>query len=133
MKKILISLKIALLVCCMQPVLLNAQETEPDTRTYEWKRAKHNKWPGVADKQTYWSKFGIGGELWTSADGKNWQKDGDGMWSDKEAVFYKFDGDKLMASRDGGTTWTESIDWKWHAIDGKWYKVDKERNVWVSK
>ncbi|MES2779213.1 MAG: hypothetical protein V4651_04860 [Bacteroidota bacterium] len=126
-------LKIFLVMCCIQPLLLMAQETTIDTHKYVWKKARNNSWPGVVDQQTYRYKLDANAKLWFSADGKNWQEDADGIWSDKEAVFYKLDGTKLIQSTDGGNTWNETPEWKWLAIDGRWYRLDKDWDVWVSK
>jgi hypothetical protein len=137
MKKILISMNIFLVVFCIQPLLLKAQNTNKNdnksTRTYNWTKAKNNSWPGVINEQTYWYKLDGRAELLWSADGKKWEEDTDGMWADKEGVFYKIDGTQLAQSTDAGNTWNETPEWQWQAVDGRWYKLDKDRVVWVSK
>jgi hypothetical protein len=133
MKNILTSIKILLVLCCIQPLMLIAQETTKDTRTYTWEKAKNNSWPGVVNEQTYRFKLDANAKLWWSADGKKWEEDTDGMWTDKEGVFYKLDGSRLAQSTDAGNSWNETPEWKWLAVDGRWYKLDKDRMVWVSK
>jgi hypothetical protein len=137
MKKILILMNLFLVVFCIQPLLLKAQNTNKNdnksTRTYNWTKAKNNSWPGVINEQTYWYKLDGRAELLWSADGKKWEEDTDGMWADKEGVFYKIDGTQLAQSTDAGNTWNETPEWQWQAVDGRWYKLDKDRVVWVSK
>jgi hypothetical protein len=136
MKKLPIVISVVLIVCCMNPFFSYAQQankkTDKSTRAYSWKQAKNNTWPGVVNEQTYWYKLD-GSRLWWSADGKKWEEDSDGMWADKEGVFYKLDGAMLVESTDAGNSWNETPEWKWQAVDGRWYKLDKDRNVWVSK
>jgi hypothetical protein len=134
MKKILITVKIFLVVCCLQPLLLNAQnakKTNTSSKAEAWKKTKDNSWPGVADEKTYWYKLDSKAKLMWSADRKSWEEDSDGMWADKEGVFYKLDGHKLVESTDAGNSWNETFEWKWLAVDGRWYKLDKDHVVWV--
>lgn len=121
----------------MLPFVSNAQTANKDhlksTQTLTWERAKNNSWPGVLNEQPYRNKLDEKGKLWWSSDGKNWVEDTDGMWADKEGVFYKMDGSKVVESKDGASTWDETSEWKWLAVDGRWYKLDKDGVVWVSK
>ncbi len=127
-------MRILVVFCCIQPLLLLAQETDSSVvRTYNWKKTKNNSWPGVVNEQTYWYKLDASAKLWWSADGKKWEEDADGMWADQEGVFYKINGTQLAESTDGGSTWNETPQWKWLAVNGRWYKLDKDRVLWHSK
>jgi hypothetical protein len=137
-------MRTGILICCMLPLLVAAQtasdksgaKTTKTTKSKPtaagWAKAKDNSWPGVVNEQTYRYKL-VGSKLMWSADGKTWEEDSDGMWTDKEGVFYKLDGTKLVESTDAGNTWTETFEWKWEAVDGRWYKLDKDKVVWVGK
>lgn len=137
MKKILITVKVLFVLCCIQPLTLMAQDTKKDhnssAKTDTWEATKNNSWPGVIDKEPYWNRIDEKGKLLQSADRKSWEEDADGMWADKDGVFYKIDGNKLVQSTDGGSTWTETPLRKWHAVDGRCYKLDRDRVVLVSK
>ncbi len=133
MKNILLTIKILFVLWYILPLVSVAQETVKDTKTYNWKKAKNNSWPGVVNEQMYWYRIDANAKLWWSGDGKKWEEDADGMWADKEGVFYKIDGSQLAESTDGGSTWNETLQWKWMAVDGRWYKLDKDKIVWVSK
>ena len=132
MRKIAIALSVFGAILMGTVTYAASGRTAVAEKSDNWIKDADQAWEGKKNGTNYWYKLEATKLMW-STDGKKWEIDADGLWSDNFGHWLKISGGKLVWSNDSGKTWEEVKEWRWQGSDSKWYKFDKDFTLWVAK
>jgi hypothetical protein len=94
-----------------------------------WEKMKERVWKIAGNR--LWYKLDQNFCLWTSFDGKIWDKSLDNCWKDYSQRIITIKDQKLVWSEDNGNNWQEVPLWKFQADENLYYQFGKDWSLWL--
>lgn len=118
------------LICILIGVVFSANTSYSDV-LMGWEKMEERVWKITGDP--LWYKLDQNLDLYTSLDGKIWNKSLNNSWKDYSSKIIAIKNDKLVWSIDNGETWIEVPHWKFQAGENLYYQFGKNWSLWLLK